>query len=258
MIAIERFYWILLSLDNLLQKSRLGLPFWMLCADGIGWTWQSFDSQASNPELGESWVRVSALHRNAAMDYLSFKQVHVNALKLFPEGFCCSCVRGRVHEHGLNRGVIAPTQIILSLTWGSSNAHTVAGQECLTNFDSYCSSTLHTPRRSSRDFWLLCDCCCCWFFVGRLGFSLELVTKEQRRELGKKCHLWILKIMLWLAKARAVSMARAVAVQQEGFSEEDVHNEVMGCLWHLCRRGRNPSRPNLWWGQQLLDIVGAE
>lgn len=60
----------------------------------------------------------------------------------------------------------------------------MAGQEYLTNFDSYCNSTLHTPRRYSRDFWLLCDCCCC--FVGRFAFSLELVTKEQRRELGKK------------------------------------------------------------------------
>lgn len=74
---------------------------------------KELDSQASNPQFGESSVRVSALHRNVAMDYLSFKQVHVNALNLFPEGFCCSCVRGWMHEHGLHQGVIACTPIVL-------------------------------------------------------------------------------------------------------------------------------------------------
>lgn len=114
MIVIDCLYWILLSLDNLLQKCCLGLPLWMLCAGAIGWTWKNFDSQASNPQFRESWVRVSALHRNVAMDYLSFKQVHVHALNLFLEGFCCSCVRGWMHKHGLHQGVIACTRIIFT------------------------------------------------------------------------------------------------------------------------------------------------
>lgn len=89
-------------------------------------------------------------------------------------------------------------------------------------------------------------------------FLWSWLQKSKEESWGKKCHLWILKIMLWLAKARTASTARAMAVQQEGFSEENVHNKVMGCLWHFCRTRRNPSRPNLWWGQQLPDDDGAE
>lgn len=48
--------------------------------------------------------------------------------------------------------------------------------------DSYCDSTLHTPRRYSRDFWLLPDY---FFWGGRLGFSSESVSKEQRGDFGK-------------------------------------------------------------------------
>ena len=204
----------------------------MLCTDETRWRWRSFDSQAS----GEPWVRVSALHRSAVAACLSFEQTRVNALKLFTAG---SCIHGRLHVCGLSRGGAACTQAALLLTWGSGNARSGAGQERWTHCDSYCNSTLQTPKRYSRDFGLLLDFHFYCFFFSRLGFSLQSVSKEKRREFRKNVVYKFWSYCGWQRQGQLATQEPWLCGMGE-FSEEAIRNKVIGCLWHFSRNREEP------------------
>lgn len=226
----------------------------MLWADETRWRWRSFDSQASAAHSAELWVRVSALHRGTVTVYLSFEQV--NGLKLFTAGSCCSCMHRRIHVHGLNQGGVACTRVTLSLTWGSWNVHAGAGQERLTNCDSYCNSTLHTPRRHSRDFWLLPD----FFFLFPVGwdFLWSQFQKHKGESLKKNAIYEFWKSHCGWQRQGQLARQDPWLCSRGDFLRRAFITRLLGACDSFAGTGRNPSMPKLWWGQQLPDVPRAE